>query len=99
MWKIRKWFERKSVSKKEYEAEKREFEMAIGKPFITLKIELPEGPTKPIPKTGKQRRLPRRSQRPHQKKPTTQTRKPRNPRHRQLNTPKQKNIKQREMQH
>jgi hypothetical protein len=43
MWKIRKWFERKSVSKKEYEAEKREFEMAIGRPFITLKIELPEG--------------------------------------------------------
>jgi len=43
MWKIRKWFERKSVSKKEYEAEKREFEMAIGRPFISLKIELPEG--------------------------------------------------------
>ena len=43
MWKIKKWFERKSVSKKEYEAEKREFEMAIGRPFITLKIELPEG--------------------------------------------------------
>ena len=43
MWKIRKWFERKSVSKKEYDEEKREFEMAIGKPFITLKIELPEG--------------------------------------------------------
>ena len=43
MWKIRKWFERKSVSKKEYEAEKREFEMAIGRPFVTLKIELPEG--------------------------------------------------------
>ena len=43
MWKIRKWFERKSVSKKEYEEEKREFEMAIGKPFIILKIELPEG--------------------------------------------------------
>jgi hypothetical protein len=43
MWKIRKWFERKSVSKKEYEAEKREFEMAIGRPFITLRIELPEG--------------------------------------------------------
>jgi hypothetical protein len=43
MWKIRKWFERKSASKKEYEEEKREFEMAIGKPFITLKIELPEG--------------------------------------------------------
>ena len=43
MWKIRKWFERKSVTKKEYEEEKREFEMAIGRPFITLKIELPEG--------------------------------------------------------
>jgi len=43
MWKIRKWFEKKSASKKEYEEEKREFEMAIGKPFITLKIELPEG--------------------------------------------------------
>jgi hypothetical protein len=42
MWKIRKWFERKSVSKKEYEEEKREFEMAIGKPFISLKVELPE---------------------------------------------------------
>lgn len=43
MWKIRKWFERKSVSKKEYEEEKREFEMAIGRPFIALKIELPKG--------------------------------------------------------
>ena len=43
MWKIRKWFEKKSASKKEYDAEKREFEMAIGRPFITLKIELPEG--------------------------------------------------------
>jgi hypothetical protein len=43
MWKIRKWFERKSLSKKEYEEEKREFEMAIGKPFISLKIELPKG--------------------------------------------------------
>jgi hypothetical protein len=43
MWKIRKWFEKKSASKKEYDKEKIEFEMAIGKPFITLKIELPEG--------------------------------------------------------
>jgi len=43
MWKIKKWFEKKTVSKKEYEEEKRKFEMAIGKPFITLKIELPEG--------------------------------------------------------
>jgi hypothetical protein len=43
MWKIKKWFERKSVSKKEYDEKKREFEMAIGKPFISLKIELPTG--------------------------------------------------------
>ena len=43
MWKIRKWFDKKSATKKEYDKEKREFEMAIGKPFITLKIELPEG--------------------------------------------------------
>jgi hypothetical protein len=43
MWKIKKWFEKKNVSKKEYDEEKREFEMAIGKPFITLKIELPAG--------------------------------------------------------
>ena len=43
MWKIRKWFEKKSASKKEYDKEKIEFEMAIGKPFIALRIELPEG--------------------------------------------------------
>jgi hypothetical protein len=43
MWKIKKWFEKKTVSKKEYDEEKRKFEMAIGKPFITLKIELPSG--------------------------------------------------------
>ena len=43
MWKIRKWFEKKSATKKEYDEEKRKFEMAIGRPFITLKIELPEG--------------------------------------------------------
>jgi hypothetical protein len=43
MWKIKKWLEKKPVPKKEYEEEKREFEMAIGKPFITLKIELPAG--------------------------------------------------------
>ena len=43
MWKVKKWFERKTASKKEYEEEKRDFEMAIGKPYITLKIELPEG--------------------------------------------------------
>lgn len=43
MWKIRKRLQRKSLSKKEYEEEKRQFEMAIGKPFINLKIELPKG--------------------------------------------------------
>ena len=43
MWKVKKWFEEKTTSKKEYEQEKREFTMAIGKPFITLKIELPNG--------------------------------------------------------
>lgn len=43
MWKVKKWFEEKTASKKEYEEEKREFEMAIGKPFISLKIELPDG--------------------------------------------------------
>ena len=42
MWKIKKWFEKKSASKKEYEEEKKEFEMAIGRPFINLRIELPE---------------------------------------------------------
>ena len=43
MWKIRKWFERKTVTKKEYDKEKRAFQMAIGKPFINLKFELPAG--------------------------------------------------------
>ena len=43
MWKIKKWLEKRAVSKREYEKEKREFEMAIGKPFIILKIELPDG--------------------------------------------------------
>ena len=43
MWKVKKWFEKRTASKKEYEEEKREFEMAIGKPYITLKIELPIG--------------------------------------------------------
>lgn len=43
MWKFKKWFERKTASKKEYEEEKRDFQMAIGKPFIVLKIELPDG--------------------------------------------------------
>jgi len=42
--KIKKWFEsRKPKRKRRYEEEKREFEMAIGKPFITIRIEIPKG--------------------------------------------------------
>ncbi|RLI16411.1 hypothetical protein DRO41_01855 [Candidatus Bathyarchaeota archaeon] len=42
--KIKEWFgSRKSKSKKRYEEEKREFEMAMGKPFIIIKIEIPKG--------------------------------------------------------
>lgn len=42
--KIKKWFEsRKPKRERRYEEEKREFEMAIGKPFINIRIEMPEG--------------------------------------------------------
>lgn len=42
--KIKKWFEsRKPKCERRYEEEKREFEMAIGKPFINIRIEMPEG--------------------------------------------------------
>ena len=42
--KIKKWFEsRKPKREKRYEEEKREFEMAMGKPFINIKIEMPDG--------------------------------------------------------
>ncbi len=42
--KIKKWFEsRKPKGERRYEEEKREFEMAIGKPFINIRIEMPEG--------------------------------------------------------
>jgi len=41
---VRKWIEsRNSKPESEYEEAKREFEMAIGKPFITLKLEIPAG--------------------------------------------------------
>jgi hypothetical protein len=41
---VKKWFEsRKPKGEKKYEEEKREFEMAVGKPFINIKIEMPEG--------------------------------------------------------
>ena len=39
-----KWFKsRKPKREKTYDEEKREFEMAIGKPFIKIRIEMPEG--------------------------------------------------------
>jgi hypothetical protein len=41
---VKKWiFSRKRKPEPEYEEAKRKFEMAIGKPFITLKIEIPDG--------------------------------------------------------
>jgi len=42
--KIKKWFgSRKLKRERTYEEEKREFEMAIGKPFINIRIEMPDG--------------------------------------------------------
>jgi len=41
---IRKWFEsRTKKPEAEYDEVKREFEMAMEKPFISLKVEIPEG--------------------------------------------------------
>lgn len=41
---IKKWFNRRKPKRERtYEEEKREFEMAMGKPFISIKIEMPEG--------------------------------------------------------
>ena len=41
---VKKWLgSRKRKPESEYEEAKRKFEMAIGKPFITLKLELPSG--------------------------------------------------------
>ena len=41
---VRKWIEsRERKPESEYDAAKREFEMAIGQPFITLKLEIPIG--------------------------------------------------------
>ncbi len=41
---IRKWFEsRAKKPEAEYDEAKREFEMAMGRPFISLKVEIPEG--------------------------------------------------------
>jgi len=44
MVKIKKLIRSKKPSQeKRYEEEKREFEMAMGKPFIDLRVEIPEG--------------------------------------------------------
>ena len=44
MAKIKKWIRsKKPTQEKRYEEEKREFEMAMGKPFIAIRIEIPEG--------------------------------------------------------
>ncbi len=41
---VKKWIDPKDIkSKSDYEEEKRKFEMAIGKPFIILQIEIPTG--------------------------------------------------------
>jgi hypothetical protein len=41
---VKKWLlSRKRKPESEYEEAKRKFEMAIGKPFITLKLEIPHG--------------------------------------------------------
>ena len=45
MAKVKKWIESKKAKPEsgEYDETKREFEMAIGNPFITIKVEIPEG--------------------------------------------------------
>ena len=41
---VKKWIlSRKRKPEPEYEEAKRKFEMVIGKPFITLKLEIPDG--------------------------------------------------------
>ena len=41
---VKKWIEpRDRKPKSEYEEAKRKFEMAIGKPFITIRLEIPTG--------------------------------------------------------
>ena len=41
---VKKWLvSRKRKPESEYEEAKRKFEMAIGKPFITLNLEIPNG--------------------------------------------------------
>jgi len=42
--KVKKWIEKKAAQPEaDYEEAKREFEMAMGTPFITVRVEIPEG--------------------------------------------------------
>ena len=44
MEKMKTWFSRKkSKNESRYEEEKREFEMAIGNPYILIRVEMPKG--------------------------------------------------------
>lgn len=44
MTEVKKWIKsRKRKPEAEYDEAKREFEMALGKPFINIKVELPQG--------------------------------------------------------
>lgn len=44
MAKVKKWIEsRTKKPETEYDDAKREFEMAMGKPFIIIRVEMPEG--------------------------------------------------------
>lgn len=41
---VKKWIEAKDIKpESDYEEAKRKFEMALGKPFITLRVEIPIG--------------------------------------------------------
>ncbi|MEJ2281507.1 MAG: hypothetical protein P8X97_06305 [Candidatus Bathyarchaeota archaeon] len=41
---VKKWIEsREKTPESDYEEAKRKFEMAMGKPFITLKVDIPSG--------------------------------------------------------
>lgn len=41
---VKKWIEPRDIKpESEYEEAKRQFEMAMGKPFITLRLEIPAG--------------------------------------------------------
>ena len=44
MAKVKKWIEKRAAQPEaDYEEAKREFEMAMGTPFITVRVEIPDG--------------------------------------------------------